>query len=302
MQNDDLRDLGAFAAVARTRSFRRAAREENISVSSLSQRLRALEERLGLRLLNRTTRSVAPTEAGEALLTRLTPALGEIAGAVDAAQGLRDRPAGRLRINAPFPAVQLTLLPMIPAFLKRHPAVQLELVVEPDLIDIVAQGFDAGVRYEENLAKDMIAVSLGPPERYVLVAAPKLAARAAVRKPADLLEQPCITTVLPNRIRLPWEFEKNGRLVRITPDGPLAATHSELQLHAAIDGLGFLMTFESYANAAIASGRLVTLLDEWCPRFPGPFLYYPSRRQTPPALAAFIAFVKDWRARERRGR
>jgi DNA-binding transcriptional LysR family regulator len=300
MFGDDLRDLGAFAAVARTRNFRRAAREQNISVSSLSQRMSALEERLGMRLLNRTTRSVAPTEAGEALLARLGPALGEIEGAIDAAQGQRDVPAGRLRINAPLPAVHTTLAPMTVPFLKKHPAIKLELILEPALIDIVEGGFDAGVRYEEDLAKDMIALSLGPRERFVVVAASKLAAGANIRKPADLLEQPCITTILPNRRRYAWEFEKNGRSVRFTPDGPLATMHIELQLQAAIAGVGFLKTFEIYAQPAIAAGKLVTVLDDWCPTFPGPFLYYPSRRQMRPALAAFIAFVKEWRAKEKR--
>lgn len=299
MQGENLRELGAFAAVARTRSFRRAAREENVSVSSLSQRVRALEERLGVRLLNRTTRSVAPTEAGEALLARLAPALGEIAVAVDAARGVRGVPAGRLRINAPAPAVDLVLAPMIPAFLKAHPAIELELVVQPALIDIVAQGFDAGVRWEENLAKDMIAVSLGPPERFVVVAAPSLLRAGVPKKPADLLERPCIVTVFPDRQRLSWEFEKNGRTVRIAPSGPLAAMSVEVQRSAAIAGLGFYMTFEGFVQGAIAAGKLVSVLDDWTPSFPGPFLYYLSRRQMPPALAAFIAFVKDWRAKEK---
>lgn len=302
MQGDDLRDLGAFAAVARARNFRRAAREQRISVSSLSQRLRALEERLGVRLLNRTTRSVAPTEAGEALLARLAPVLGEIESAVDAAKGASGEPSGRLRINAPGPAVDLVLAPMIPIFLKKHPAIELELIVQPALVDIVAQGFDAGVRWEENLAKDMIAVSLGPPERFRVVAAPKLLEAGIPRKPADLLERPCLVTVFPDRQRLNWEFEKNGRTVRIAPTGPLAAMSVELQRSAALAGLGFYMTFEGFVKDEIASGKLVSVLDDWSPSFPGPFLYYPSRRQTPPALAAFVNFVKEWRAKERRER
>lgn len=301
MQGDDLRDLGAFAAVARARNFRRAAREQRISVSSLSQRLRALEERLGVRLLNRTTRSVAPTQAGEALLAKLAPALDEISGAVETAQGTQGAPAGRLRINAPAPAVMTTLMPMIVPFLKKYPAIEMEVAIEPALIDIVAQGYDAGVRYEENLAKDMIALSLGPPERYAVVASPKLLKTTGIpKKPADLLEHPCITTVFPNRARLPWEFEKNGRTVRIMPPSRLATMNFDLQLRAALDGLGFLASFEGLVNDAIEAGQLVRVMEDWCPYFPGPFLYYPSRRQTPPALAAFVEFVKEWRATERR--
>ena len=162
----DLRDLAAFATVARHRNFRRAARELQVSPAALSENLRALEEQLGVRLLNRTTRSVAPTEAGERLLTRLAPALRDVRDAVSDLQGQRDVPAGRLRINAPSPAVEHVLAPMIGPFLKRYPEIRLEIVDTPALIDIVAEGFDAGVRYEENLARDMIAVSLGPPQRY----------------------------------------------------------------------------------------------------------------------------------------
>ena len=158
---------------------------------------------------------------------------------------------------------------------------------ETALIDIVAAGFDAGVRWEEHLAQDMVALSLGPPERYVVVAAPSLiAGRGAPAEPRDLLAMPCVGTVFPSRVRLPWEFARGGQEVSILPDGPLKATDPALLLRAAIDGLGFLMTFEGYARDAIADGRLVTVLDGWCPSFPGPFLYYPSRRQPPPALAA----------------
>jgi DNA-binding transcriptional LysR family regulator len=286
----DLRDLNAFAAVARHSNFRRAAVELRVSVSSLSQRLRDLEAQLGVRLLNRTTRSVAPTEAGELLLARVAPALEEMFEAVGAVRGLRDTPSGRLRINAPAPAAQLVLAPMVAPFLARFPAIDLEIVVEPSLVDIVARGFDAGVRYEEHLAQDMIAVSLGPSERYVVVASPEcLAAQGYPMKPKDLLERPCISTVFPSRASVPWEFEKAGRVVKVLPHGPFQSSDPALLVRAAIDGLGYLMTFEGYARDAIASGRLVTVLDDWCPQFPGPFLYYPSRRQPPPALGAFVA-------------
>jgi DNA-binding transcriptional LysR family regulator len=298
MDGIDPRDLECFAAVARARSFRRAARELRISVSGLSQRLRDLEERLGVRLLNRTTRSVAPTEAGVLLLGRIAPALRELADGVAAVRAFGTAPSGRLRINAPAPAVDLVLRPMVPAFLERFPDIVLEIVVEPGLVDIVAQGFDAGIRYEEHLAQDMIAVSLGPPERYVVVAAPALLARTGVpREPHDLLGRPCLSVVFPGGAVLPWEFEKDGRVLRLAPPARLTATHTGLLLAAAEAGLGFLMTFEGHVRPAVDAGRLVTLLDDWCPTFPGPFLYYPSRRHPPPALAAFIAFVREWRSR-----
>jgi DNA-binding transcriptional LysR family regulator len=295
MQDVDLRDLSAFVTVARLRNFRRAAAEQRVSASSLSQRMRDLEERLGMRLLNRTTRSVAPTEAGERLLRRLVPALQEVADATLDVRSMREVPSGRLRINGPEPALRLVLAPMVAPFLKRYPEISLEIVADSSLIDIVGEGFDAGIRYEEHLAQDMIAVSLGPPERYVLVAAPRfLKGRKLPKTPNELLGQPCIMTRFRSGVQLPWEFRKGGRVVKIMPTGPLTAAHPELQLQAAIDGLGFYMTLEGYAKAAIASRRLVRLLDEWCPTFPGPFLYYPGRRQQPPSLAAFVAFVKEW--------
>ncbi len=295
-ENLDLRDLAAFVTVARHRNFRRAAAELQVSPSSLSENLRDLEARLGVRLLNRTTRSVAPTEAGERLLSRLTPALRDVRDAVSDVQGQRNIPAGRLRINAASPAVQHVLAPMVGPFLERFPEIRLEVVDTSALIDIVAEGFDAGVRYEENLARDMIAVSLGPPQRYVLVASPRfLAARGRPGKPEDVLGQPCIVIRFPTGVVLPWEFEKDGRQVKFAPEGRLTCAHTGLQLQAAIDGLGFTMTFEQTTQDAVRAGQLEMVLEDWCPPFPGPFLYYPSRRQPPPTLAAFINFVTQWR-------
>jgi len=294
----DLRDLVAFAAVARHRSFRRAAGELQVSPSALSENLRDLEERLGVRLLNRTTRSVAPTEAGERLLARLTPALRDVRDAVSDARGQRNIPAGRLRINAASPAVQHVLAPMIGPFLARYPEINVEIVDTSNLVDIVAEGFDAGVRYEENLARDMIAVSLGPPQRYVLVASPQfLATHGRPQAPEDVFGKPCIVTRFPTGVVLPWEFERADRKVKFVPEGILTCAHIGLQLQAAIDGAGFWNTFEENAQSAIRDGRLETLLDDWFPPFPGPFLYYPSRRQAPPTLAAFVNFATEWRKR-----
>lgn len=296
MDDLDLRDLSAFAAVARHRNFRRAALEQRVSVSTLSERVRALEERLGLRLLNRTTRSVAPTEAGQRLLDRLAPALREVVEAVAQVRGAADDPSGRLRINAPPPAAQLLLAPLVAGFLERFPRVTLEVVTDSALIDIVAEGFDAGVRYEEHLAQDMIAVPLGPPERYVIVASPALLAVHGVpRTPEDLRDRPCLTTRFRSGRQLPWEFEKDGQTLRIQPEARLSSTLTALLIQAAIDGAGFFLAFEGHVRDEVADGRLVTVLDDWCPPFPGPFLYYPSRRQPPPALAAFVAYVAERR-------
>ena len=300
MADLDLRDLEAFVAVARTRNFRRAATEQRVSVSSLSQRLRALEERLGVRLLNRTTRSVALTEAGELLVGRVGPAMADVASALEQVRGLREVPSGRLRINAPAPAVQLVLAPMVAPFLTRYPQIELEIVAQTSLIDIVREGFDAGVRYGEHLAQDMVAISLGPPQRYAVVSSPSfIAAHGKPKQPKDILDRPCIVTRFESGVQVEWEFEKAGRVVKITPAGTLISAHTGLQLQAACDGLGLWMTFEGHVRAAIDTGALVSVLDDWCPYFPGPFLYYPSRRQPPPALKAFIDFVAEWRRRKR---
>ena len=301
MKGLDFRDLEAFVSVAQAGSFRRAAIEQRVSVSGLSQRLRVLEERLGVRLMNRTTRSVALTEAGETLLSRVLPAMHDMEAAVDHVRGLRAVPSGRLRINAPAPVVHLVLAPMVAPFLQRYPQIEIEIVAESSLIDIVAQGFDAGVRFGEHLAQDMIAVSLGPQQRYAVVASPGyVATHGRPRKPEDLIGHPCIVTRFSSGAQNDWEFEKAGRVVRVKPKAVLVSMLPQLQVQAARDGLGFLMTFEGYVREAIAEGALVSVLADWCEPFPGPFLYYPSRRQPPPALGAFIAFVAEWRKQKRR--
>ena len=303
MQDFDLRDLDAFVAVARTRNFRRAAVEQGVSVSSLSQRLRDMEERLGVRLMNRTTRSVALTEAGELLLARVAPAMVNVADAITEVRGLRAEPSGRLRINAPPPAVDLVLAPMIAPFLARYPRVDLDVVAESAFVDIVAQGFDAGVRYGEHLAQDMVAVPLGAPQRYAIVASSEYVAKhGRPMHPKDLLAHPCIRSRFSNGVMFDWEFEKNGRVVKISPPAKLTATHLGLALRAVHDGVGYWATFEGYVRYGVKSGALVSVLDDWCPPFDGPFLYYPSRRQPPPALAAFVSFVADWRKQARRKR
>jgi DNA-binding transcriptional LysR family regulator len=301
MKDFDLRDLDAFVAVARTRNFRRAALEQRVSVSSLSQRLRDMEERLGVRLMNRTTRSVALTEAGELLLARVGPAMLDVGDALDQVRGLRGVPSGRLRINAPPPAIDLVLAPMVAPFLQAHPQIDLEIVSDSSFVDIVAGGFDAGVRYGEHLAQDMIAVPLGPPQRYAVVAsAHHVAQHGRPKHPKDLLDHPCIRIRFGRGALLDYEFEKAGRVVKVSPPAKLILNYPGLALRAAHDGVGFWLTFEGYVRDAVKSGALVSVLDDWCPPFPGPFLYYPSRRQPPPALGAFVAFVAEWRKQERR--
>jgi DNA-binding transcriptional LysR family regulator len=293
MRGPDLDDLAAFAAIARHRNFRRAALERGVSASTLSQTLRDLEARLDMRLLNRTTRSVALTEAGARLLERLGPALAEISVAVDALQAERGAAVGTLRINAPEPAVELVLGPMIAPFLAAYPQVELEIIAETAFIDIVASGYDAGVRWGESLAKDMIAVSISGPQRYAVVASPELIAKVgAPRAPEDLLSRPCIRLRYPSGLQPGWEFERDGRELRLEPPARLVCASPHTQVRAALDGVGFLSTFEGYVAEHIAAGTLVSVLQDWLPPFPGPFLYYPSRRHVPAPLRAFIDFAR----------
>jgi len=288
----NLADLDAFAAVARHRSFRRAAAERGVAPSSISKSVRDLEGRLGVRLLNRTTRSVAPTEAGQRLLDRLSPALAEIAAAVDQAGEKAGEPAGTIRINAPEPAVELVLAPLVASFLGGHPKVRLEIVSETAFVDIVQAGFDAGVRWDESLAQDMIAVSLGAPQRYALVAAPEVIARHGTPSaPRDLLTKPCVRIRFPSGVMPAWEFERGGATTKIEPEARLVTNSIPLLLRAALDGVGFCTAFEGHVRDHVAAGRLVSVMEDWLPPFPAPFLYYPSR-DVPSALRAFIEFVK----------
>lgn len=289
-----LADLELLAAVARHGSFRRAAREAGLSPSSATERIRALEDRLGTRLLNRTTRSVAPTPAGAALLARLEPAVREIAEALDEAGLAGQTISGTVRINAPAPAAQFVLAPLIPRFLERHPRVSLDVVSESGFVDIVAAGFDAGVRYGEALAQDMIAVPLGGKQRLRLVGAPALIARVgAPQIPQDLLRCPCIRIRYSSGTVPAWEFEHDGQTVTLRPEGPLITTDTGLAIAAAVGGLGFALIFEGWVAQDIEAGRLVAVLDDWLPPFDGPFLYYPSRRHMPAALRAFITFLRE---------
>ncbi|HTN95397.1 MAG TPA: LysR family transcriptional regulator [Nordella sp.] len=293
MRRPELSDLDAFAAIVRHRNFRRAARERGVSASTLSQSVRDLEERLGVRLLNRTTRSVTPTEAGMRLAARLTPIFSEVSEALDEVNGFRDAPTGTLRLNVPG-AAQPILAPMIARFLNRHPGIRLEITVDNNFVDVFAEGFDAGIRYDESLALDMIAVPIGPPQRYAVVAAPDHVHRhGAPERPEDLLTRPCIRHRFLSGAMLPWEFEKDGEVVKIDADSVLITTSPDIAIRAAEDGVGWYATFENFVRPAIAAGRLVEVLVPWCPSFPGPSLYYSSRRHVPAPLRAFIQFVRS---------
>ncbi len=294
MTDPDLADLDAFVAVARARSFRGAATLRGVSASSLSDSLRRLEERLGVRLLNRTTRSVTPTEAGERLLERLAPALGEVASALGQLDSFRDSPAGTVRLNVPAIAVRLFMPDLATRFLRLYPQITLEIVAEDSFIDVLAAGFDAGIRYDERLERDMIAVPIGPrTQRYVTAASPDyLKAHGTPQHPRDLLEHDCIRHRFLSGASQAWEFDHGGETLFIATSGPLVANAIDMEISAAVAGLGVIRTFEDVLLPHLASGALVPILEDWISTFSGPFLYYASRRHMPPALRAFVDFLK----------
>jgi DNA-binding transcriptional LysR family regulator len=289
-----LNDLKAFAAVAAHRNFRKAAGELDLSPSSLSHVLRTLERNLGVRLLNRTTRSVAPTEAGERLLLRLGPALRDLQAAMDEVASLGALPTGKLRINANESAARLLLWNVVPTFLGRYPGMALDLVTEGRLVDIVAEGFDAGVRLGEALAQDMIAVRFGGDVRFLAVASQAyLSSRKVPRIPEDLKNHTCIRNRLPSGKLYRWEFEKRGREVVVDVPGALTLDHIELMTEAATAGLGIAYVPERSARPYLDDGRLVTVLEDWCPSIAGLFLYYPGRRHVPSGLKAFVDVLRE---------
>lgn len=294
MQRAGLSDLSAFVAVATHRSFSRAAAELGLSPSALSHTVRSLEERLDLRLLNRTTRSVAPTEAGERLLERLRPALRDIDDALEDANAFRDKPVGRLRLNVPRSAALLALAPVMIRFIKAYPQMRLEITTEDRLVDIVAGGYDAGVRFGESVERDMVAVRISPDLRLAVVGAPAYFAKhPKPRKPHDLQDHACVRFRLPSGSLYRWEFEKNGEPLEVEVAGPLTLSDQQLMVQAALDGAGLAMVLENHARADLKAGRLVRVLSDWCPPFPGYFLYYPSRRQVPAGLRAFIDMMRQ---------
>jgi len=294
----DLADLNAFVAVARARGFRDGARASGVSASGLSDAVRRLEAQLGVRLLHRTTRSVAPTEAGERLLDRLAPALTEVEAALDVVNNFRDRPAGTLRLNVPVSAARLVLPSILPAFLAAYPDIKLDVIAEDSFVDVLAAGCDAGIRYDERLEQDMIAVPIGPRvQRFGCAASPAYLDRhGRPQHPRDLLDHACLRGRFSSgRMMGPWEFEKDGEVVVVDPTGPLvvqAGAAVDLKVDVAIAGTGILFLFEDWLRPHFASGALEPVLEPWWQSFSGPFLYYPGRRLVPAPLRAFIDFIK----------
>lgn len=294
MKGANLADLDLFAAVAEARSFRRAASLRGCSPSALSEAVRRLEARTGMRLLNRTTRSVAPTEAGQRLLDRLAPALGEVAASLEALNHFRDTPAGTLKLNVPTVVARVILPPIATAFLEKHPGVTLEVTAEGGFVDVLGRGFDAGVRYEERLDGDMIAVPIGPRrQRFVLAAAPAYLDRhGRPEHPRDLLAHRAIRHRFTHGVMPAWEFERDGEALKVGPPARLVANTLELELEAAVAGLGLIASFEELLRPALADGRLVPVLEAWSVPFSGPFLYFAGRRHMPAPLRAFVDFIK----------
>lgn len=299
MERGVLNDLAAFAAVARARSFTRAAPELGLSTSALSYAIKKLEAHLGTRLLQRNSRSVATTVAGERLLQTLQPALEEIGTALGRLGRERDRVTGSVRITATRQAYEAVIRPVLAEFGRCHPEAMIEVLIEYEFVDIIARRLDAGIRIGEKLEQDMVALSVSPELRMAVVASPGyLAGQPAPDDPQELGRHRCIGY----RMRadgplVPWWFARDGREVEVRSSGPLVVNEPELALDAALDGLGLAYVLEDRAAPHLARGTLVRVLDDWTPRFPGFFLYYPSRRQIPPALEAFIAILRRHRHR-----
>ena len=290
MSRPAVNDLIAFLAVARAQSFTKAAGKLGVSQSALSHTVRGLEERLGLRLLTRTTRSVSPTEAGERLLVSIGPRLDEIESELAALSAFREKPAGTIRINAGEHAADFVLWPVLEKLLPNYPDVNVEIIVDYGLTDIVAERYDAGVRLGEQVAKDMIAVRIGPDMRMAVVGTPAyFAHRPKPLTPQDLTDHNCINLRLPTYGGVyAWEFEKDGRELKVRVDGQLVFNNIALRLSAVSAGMGLAFLPEDLVEAPLTEGRLVRVLEDWCPPFPGYHLYYPSRRHTSPAFALVI--------------
>jgi DNA-binding transcriptional LysR family regulator len=293
MRSIDPGDLASFLAIARHRSFRRAADEIGCTPSALSHAIRTLEDRLDVRLFNRTTRNVALTEAGEQLFARVGPAFRDIEDALDDLNNFRGTPTGTLRLNCARSSAEMVLRPLVSRFLAEHPHVHVDIVVSNALVDLVSGGFDAGIRFGETIAQDMIAVPIGPRQRSAIVASPALLERhARPVRPQDLKALPCIRLRFDSGRYYAWEFERGGIELAVEVDGPLTMNDQSLMIEAALDSVGFTYAFEGQIERHVADGQLVRVLEDWCPYYSGFYLYYPSRRQLPAAMRAFVDFVK----------
>ena len=296
MPRANLSSLDVFVAVATNGVFRGAARDLGLSPSAVSHAVNGLEDRLGVRLLSRTTRSVALTDAGRRLLEQLQPALRDIDRALADASEIRSVPSGLLRLSVPRSVTHYLLLPRLAAFASAYPDVTIEIRADDALVDIVAEGFDAGIRLGESLQKDMVAVRIGSEQRMVAVVAPSImGARKAPVHPSDLAAFPCVATRFPGGALYDWEFEKDNEAIAVAVRGPFIVNDTRVALDAAVAGVGIAYVMESMAVAVLASGEIVRILEDWCPTFAGFSLYYPSRRQMRPALRAFIdVFTAKW--------
>jgi DNA-binding transcriptional LysR family regulator len=294
MRTIDPSDLNVFLAIARRGSFRAAAIDLRVTPSALSHALRSLEERIDVRLFNRTTRSVSLTEAGQRLYDRAAPAFRDIEDAIDDLAEFRGMPMGTLRINAAEASARMVLMPLVAAFLEANPAVSIDIVSQGALIDIVSGGYDAGVRFGETIAADMIAVPIGPRQRFAVVATPQFLTRwPKPMTPHDLMKVPCVRYRFDNGALFDWEFERGAIELNLAVEGRFSSNSTQLMIEAALAGVGIGYIFEGLIAAQLDDGRLVRMLEDWCPYFPGLHLYYPSRRQMPTALRAFIDFARN---------
>lgn len=295
MSSTRLDSLEVFEDVVRCGGFRAAAAARGVSSAAVSQSISGLEKALGIRLLNRTTRSVAPTEAGQRLIERLRPALQDIRSAIEDLDHLRETPSGFVRINAPGPAVDHFLCPLALEFMRAYPEVRIEITSDAAIIDIVKQGFDAGVRFGSQVAQDMIAMPLGPSLRYAIVAAPEyLRTRNRPESPEQLLEHECIRRRFPGGSLLTWEFAKRGKTLEIEPQGRLTLSSAHQEIQAALAGHGIAYLFERYVEEHVQQGKLIELLPDWSQRLPSWLLYYSNRRNMSAAMRAFLDFIRDY--------
>lgn len=298
MKQPDLNDLDAVIAIARKGSFRAAALHLNMSTTALSNAIGKLEASLGVRLFNRTTRSVALTDAGRLFVEQVGPALQDIHGALETVRSQQTTPSGTLRINAFATAAREILSPLVLEFLRRNPQVHVDLVTEGRLVDIVAEGFDLGVRVADLVPSDMIAISLGRPQRFAVVGSPAyFETHDRPRVPPDLLDHPCIRVRLPNGALYRWQFERDGELVPIEVDGPITLDEAGLARTAVLEGLGLGYFMEQDVRPDIEAGRLVRVLDDWTPVRAGLCLYYPGRRNSSAAFRAFIGLAREFAAK-----
>ncbi|GAB5094352.1 LysR family transcriptional regulator [Caballeronia sp. GACF4] len=294
----NLKELEAFVAVVEAGGFRDAARAIGSSPSGVSEAVRRLEARTGVRLLHRTTRSVTTTEAGARLLARLKPALDGLDAALDVVNGFRDKPAGKLKLNVPVVAAKLILPRLVPAFLAAYPDIELEVIADDGFIDLMAEGCDAGIRYGERLEQDMIAVPIGPREqRMALGASPAyLERRGRPQHPSELLQHACVRYRFASGAMTTWEFERDGEHIRVEPSGPLivrAGAATDLGIDAALAGCGIVQLFDDWMKPFFENGSLEPVLEPWWQRFPGPFLYYSGHRYVPTPLRAFLDFIRS---------